>query len=135
LLNPSFAWIDLGDTRVRLNTYGAPRYRNATALSAFQDQDVPRTAVKLLHAFGHHAYSISAKGARAALDYFLPMQSRLIVFPDADVRVLSRTKDVDLCGLYPSVKAFLCLPNLALPAAFDSVRGLTDAGVAAANGS
>jgi GR25 family glycosyltransferase involved in LPS biosynthesis len=127
LLNPGFAWVDLGDTRVRLHCYGEARHKDADGLRGFQEQDGPRTAVKLLHAFGHHAYSVSAKGARAALDYLLPMRSRQIVFPDAGVRITAKTKDVDLCGLYPSIKAFLCLPNLALPGPHGSVRELTDA--------
>lgn len=134
-LHTSFAWIDLGDIRVKLHPYGGARYANADQFSAFQAQDAPRVGVKLLHAFGHHAYSISPKGAQAALDYFLPIRTRTIEFPDAGVRVVAKSKDVDLCGLYPSLQAFLCLPNLALPGGQDSVRDRTDAAAAASEDS
>ena len=105
-LNPGFAWIDLGVTRTRLEFYGARR-RNGLEIGA------AAAPIKLLHAFGAFAYSVSPSGARAAIEYCLPLRHRFITFPDAGVVVRDITQDVALCGLYPSIKAYLALPLIA----------------------
>ena len=120
-LNPSFAWIHLGVSKIRLNCYAG------RDLGGFQSRQFRAAPVRLLHSFGSTAYSISAKGARAALDYCLPLRRRLITFPEADVIVEDTGKDIALCGLYPSIKAFLCLPQLIVPSYLDSDRIRIDA--------
>jgi GR25 family glycosyltransferase involved in LPS biosynthesis len=105
-LNPSFAWIDLGVTRARLHVYGARR-RNRLEIGA------AAAPIKLLHAFGAFAYSVSPSGAKVAIEYCLPLRHRFITFPDTDVIVEDISQDVALCGLYPSIKAYLALPLIA----------------------
>jgi len=105
-LNPSFAWIDLGVTRARLHVYGARR-RNGLKIGA------AAAPIKLLHAFGAFAYSVSPSGAKAAIEYCLPLRHRFIKFVDANVNVEDISQDVALCGLYPSIKAYLALPLIA----------------------
>ncbi len=102
-LNPLFAWVDLGVSRVRLHHYGARR-RNGLATGATS------APIKLLHAFGLFAYSVSPSGAQAAIEYCLPLRHRLITFPDARVTIKDVALDVALCGLYPHIKAYLALP-------------------------
>jgi len=111
-LNPSFAWIDLGATRARLHIYGVRR-RNRLEIGAAV------APIKLLHAFGAFAYSLSPSGAKAAIEYCLPLRHRLITFPDAGVTITDRAQDNALCGLYPSIKAYLVLPCIAIAEAPD----------------
>jgi len=112
-LNPSFAWIDLGITRTRLHVYGARR-RNGLETSA------AAAPVKLLHAFGAFAYSVSPSGAKAAIEYCLPLRHRFITFAEAGVTVEDISQDVALCGLYPSVRAYLAVPFIATAARDDA---------------
>ncbi len=127
LLNPLFVWVDLGITKTRLHIYGPNRYSSAHGAGEFQESDCPSTPVRLLHCFGMQAYSISKKGAQAALDYFLPMQKRWITFPDAGVTTEDEGVDCALCGLYPSTAAYICLPQLAIACAdIASVRKQMD---------
>jgi GR25 family glycosyltransferase involved in LPS biosynthesis len=125
-LNPLFAWVDLGVSRARLHAYGARRYAGAAGRGEFQRTNAPSSAVKLLHSFGTHAYSISARGARAALEFCLPLRNRQIEFPDAGVRTPDVGIDVSLCGLYPNLNSFLCIPNLVLLGEQESDRKSTD---------
>jgi GR25 family glycosyltransferase involved in LPS biosynthesis/cephalosporin hydroxylase len=109
ILGPSFVWVDLGISKVRLHCYGP---RNDVA--KFQAEPLPAGPVRLLHADGTQCYSISAKGARAALESCLPIRRRLIHYPDAGVTIENKAIDNALCGLYPMVKAFICLPSLVI---------------------
>lgn len=127
-LNPLFAWVDLGSTRVRLEGYGAPAFAGEARIAAFQAQALAPTAIRLLHGFGLVGTSISAKGARAMLGHVVPLRRRIIEFHGAGVRTEDVGVDVALCGVYPDLKAYVCLPALCLP--FDdgvSVRLMADA--------
>jgi hypothetical protein len=68
----------------------------------------------LLHSFGLQGYSISAKGARAALEYCLPLGKGEITLPDTGTTTPDEGIDVALCGLYPSLKAFICFPQIVM---------------------
>jgi GR25 family glycosyltransferase involved in LPS biosynthesis len=111
-LNPLYAWVDLGISKTRLSGYGPKRYGGADGIQKFQNEEFHGGPVRLLHAFGAFGYSISASGARAALKYCRPLRNRMILFPQADVRTPDQGIDVALCGLYPSVRAFICFPPL-----------------------
>ncbi len=112
IFNPLFVWVDVGISKARLHCYGAQLYSSP---SAFQDAVVAPTTLKLLHCFGTAAYSISPSGARAALDYCLPLRHRFITFPEAGVTTADEGIDVALCGAYPQMKAYLSMPQLAAP--------------------
>ncbi len=118
-LNPSFAWVDLGVTRTCLHVYGAGRTDGLAA-------GVAAAPVRLLHAFGLHAYSVSPSGARAALEHCLPLRHRFITFPDAAVTIEDNALDMTLCGLYPSIKAHVALPFIATTDDSGSDRVQTD---------
>ncbi len=117
--NPAFAWVDVGASKVRLHCYGQRQYREP---DEFKNAPVAPAALKLLHCFGHSAYSISPSGARAALKYLLPLRSRSITFPGAGVRIFDRGFDIALCGAYPQMKAYLAVPQIVAP--FDD--GISD---------
>jgi GR25 family glycosyltransferase involved in LPS biosynthesis len=120
--NPSYVWVEFGETRTKLECYGDRCYADETSLVRFRDQDVPVIPVRLMHVFGTLAYSVSPKGARAMLDYCLPLRNRLIEFPDAGVRTSDTSIDVALCGIYASLNAYICIPRLVIPLDGASVR-------------
>ena len=110
--NPLYLWVDLGISKARLECYGAKGYRGVEGHQEFQAEEFIPAPVKLLHSFGLQGYSISAKGARAALNHCLPLRNRSIRFPDAGVVTPDNGIDAVLCELYPTLKAFICIPQL-----------------------
>ena len=111
-LNPLYVWVDLSISKIRLSGYGSKRNGGANGAQKFQSEEYHGGPVKLLHAFGTFGYSISASGARAALEHCRPLRNRMVHFPEAGVRTPDQGVDVALCGLYPSVRAFICIPPL-----------------------
>jgi GR25 family glycosyltransferase involved in LPS biosynthesis/glycosyltransferase involved in cell wall biosynthesis len=126
VFNPSFIWVDLGVSKAKLEGYGERNYRDSARLRAFQAEQFPVAPVRLLHSFGLQGYSISAKGARAALAYCLPFRKRLIEFPGARVTINDIASDCTLCGLYPELKAYACVPPLLIEIGDDSARKAID---------
>jgi GR25 family glycosyltransferase involved in LPS biosynthesis len=113
--NPLFVWVDLGISKAKLLGYGRRNYNGTAELQKFQTEEYSPAPIRLLHSFGTMGYSISAKGARASLEFCLPLRKRLIQFPDAAVSVWDEGIDITLCGLYPALKAFICIPPLLIP--------------------
>ncbi|MFL5289278.1 MAG: glycosyltransferase family 25 protein [Rhodopila sp.] len=125
--SPCYLWVDLGTTKAQIAHYGGRRYQRAEGQRQFQTEDRFSYPVRMLHSFGFQGYSISANGARAALDYCLPLHDRMIHFPEAGVSTPDLSLDIALSGFYPNLKAFICLPPLVIPAeGEDSVRTLMD---------
>jgi GR25 family glycosyltransferase involved in LPS biosynthesis len=111
IFNPLFVWVDLGVSKGTIRHYEGKMYSGSEGLSKFQAEEF-NSPVRLLHAFGTQGYSISAKGARAALEYCLPLRKRFISFSGAGVVTEDLGIDCALSGLYPVIKAFLCIPPL-----------------------
>jgi hypothetical protein len=84
--------------------------------------------LRLAHCWGAFAYSISPKGARAALDSCIPLHDRPPVqFPDTGWSWIDQGIDGPLNQVYPNAKAFACLPQLVIHAGMDeSSRKDTD---------
>ena len=114
-LNPLFVWVDLCISKTKLSGYGAKPFSKANGIEQFQAQEFRGGPVKFLHSFGACAYSISPSGARAATRYCQPLRHRMIEFPEADVITPDYGIDAALSGLYPSLRAFICMPPLVLP--------------------
>lgn len=113
------AWVDLGRTTARIDSTGAVRWRDAAGYAAFQAQPLRAAApIRLLHAFGLFAYSLSPKGAHLACNHCLPLRSRDITL-DGRWSMRDDGIDVTMCGLYPNIKAFLAFPQLAIPCVDD----------------
>jgi GR25 family glycosyltransferase involved in LPS biosynthesis len=124
---PSFVWVDVGISKARLHPYGPKRHNDGNNIRSFQVEELPTAPVRLLHSFGLFAYSISPRGARAAIACCRPLRNRLIEFPDAGVRTWNIGVDIALCALYPSIKAFMCLAPLAIHHPnMGSIRTATD---------
>jgi hypothetical protein len=65
--------------------------------------------------FGLQAYTVSPKGARALLEYCLPLRKRFIPFPGTGVVIEDTGIDCRMCGAYSSMQAFTCVPPLVIP--------------------
>lgn len=126
LLNPLYAWCDLGGTNVRLHSYGIQRHQEENFLSEFQANSKPTSVVRLLHSFGTQGYSISPAGAKAAIDFCLPLSKRILTYPDAGVTLADVGVDIALSGVYPSIRAFLSLPSLVIESPGVSARLAVD---------
>jgi GR25 family glycosyltransferase involved in LPS biosynthesis len=126
IFNPLFVWVNLGVSKARLEPYGTRNYAAGSDYERFQAEAFYPAPLRLLHCFGTQGYSISAKGARAALEYCLPLRKRWIQFPDAGVTTEDLGIDIALCGLYPSLKAYICVPQLLVPNDRESVRKAID---------
>jgi GR25 family glycosyltransferase involved in LPS biosynthesis len=124
--DPLFVWVDLGVSKARLHPYGTRNYAVPSDYKRFQAEKLFPAPLRLLHSFGLQGYSISAKGARAALEYCLPLRNRSIEFPEAEVTTRDRGIDVALCGLFPTLKAYVCFPQLLVPNDGESVRKSID---------
>ena len=98
--NPLFVWVDLGVSRVRLHPYGRSAYQGEEGLQKFQAEEYSAAPVKLLHSFGTQGYSISPKGARAAVEYCLPLRNRLIQFPYASGSHLTEDSHLRFCTVW-----------------------------------
>ena len=114
--NPSFLWVDLGTSKARLQGYGRMKYQEDAELRDFQSTKLESHPVPLrvLHSFGIMGYSISPSGARAALEYCLPLRNRLITFEHAGVVTGDTSIDIALAGLYPALKAYICVPQIVI---------------------
>ena len=122
--NLSF-WVDLGITRCRVEAYGPFPWRNEAGYREFQNCLISAVApVRLIHCYGLLAYSISPNGARTALDHCLPLRARKVVLE----KWLKEDDalDVAMCDLYPKIKAFISIPQLAIPSFGDSIRATMD---------
>jgi GR25 family glycosyltransferase involved in LPS biosynthesis len=113
-LPPSYIWVNLGISKVCLQPYGSWPWVSPQSLEEFQKHRFFGGPIRLLHAFGLNAYSISAEGARRALAHCLPLRNRMIEFEETEVTTPDLVIDIALCGLYPSIKAFICLPPLSM---------------------
>lgn len=114
LLNPSYIWVDLGISKAKIEGYGSRVYERPEDILKFWSENNCNGAVRMLHSFGFQGYSISAKGARAALEYCLPLRNRLVTFSDTGIITQDLGIDIALAGLYPSLKAFICIPPLVM---------------------
>lgn len=97
-----------GGVLVRLQGDGEKQTQDAAVLRSFQDGAKATAPVRMLQSFGLFAYSISAKGARAALGACLPLRKGF---------------DETLAQAYPQMRAYVCMPSLVLHSYHDeSVR-------------
>lgn len=106
-----YQWIDYGFAVAKLHFY---EDRASSDLTAFQQSKAAPALLKVAHSLGLAAYSISPKGARALLQYALPLRKRVIGFPHTGQIFEDRGIDLTMCGLYRSMQAFMCMPPLVM---------------------
>jgi GR25 family glycosyltransferase involved in LPS biosynthesis/glycosyltransferase involved in cell wall biosynthesis len=104
-------WVEAlpGVTRMQSDFYQGPLRQN---IENFQDLDTNPALLRLGHLFGTVCYSVSPKGARALLDFCLPLSTKLIDFPGFGVRIDNEGIDCAMNIAYPSLRAFVCVPPL-----------------------
>jgi hypothetical protein len=112
IFDPLFVWINLGISKAKLEFYDC-RFSGAN-YEKFQSADFSPSPVGLAHSFGIQAYSVSPRGARALLEFCLPLRKRLIPFPGTRVVNVDTGIDVAMCGAYSSMHAFMCIPPLVI---------------------
>jgi glycosyl transferase, family 25 len=108
----AFLWVDVIPQTIRAKmVFDQDQLRRN--IDAFQSADTVPTAMRLLHSFGPLCYSITAKGARTLLAHCLPLDAKLVDFPGFGVKIENNSLDCAMSRVYPSFKAFVCMPPLA----------------------
>jgi Glycosyltransferase family 25 (LPS biosynthesis protein) len=108
------AWLDINGSRVRVQGQGKPEHRDLDTLRSFQAGAVAAAPIRMLQSFGLFGYSISPAGARAALQFCLPLCKRMVEPPVAGAATEAAGFDEILSAAYPRMRAFLCMPSLML---------------------
>jgi hypothetical protein len=111
LFKPLFMWLDLGLAKAKLSPYDA---RSAEAFSNLGPALAPSVPIRIAHVFGLQAYSVSPMGARRLLSECLPLRAQHIRFPGTEIVVQDSGIDCATCRVYPEMKAFVCIPPLAI---------------------
>jgi GR25 family glycosyltransferase involved in LPS biosynthesis len=108
---PKFLWVDLGFSKAKLEFYSTKWSGGGVEFQICEFSSIP---VRIVHSFGTYGYSISPKGARSLLEFCLPLKKRFIPFPETGVVIEDICIDCTMCGIYPSMQAFACIPPLVL---------------------
>jgi glycosyl transferase, family 25 len=91
------------------------RFRNKTLtrskLKNFQESALPISLLPLRNAFGTPGYAISPTGAKYLLENVFPLRNVPIALP-FEGRMVARSMDAIMNGLYRKMSAFACLPPL-----------------------
>jgi glycosyl transferase, family 25 len=83
-------------------------------LEVFRRSAVAHAPVRLRHAFGSMAYSVSPTGARALLELCLPLSRQFIRFEGFGIGIPNNGIDCMMLSAYPKLKAYVCMPPLAV---------------------
>jgi GR25 family glycosyltransferase involved in LPS biosynthesis len=83
-------------------------------VEVFRRSEVAHAQVRLRHAFGTLAYTVSPAGASTLLKLSLPLASGHIPFDGFGTGVQNNGIDCVMNGAYPKLKAYLCMPPLAI---------------------
>jgi GR25 family glycosyltransferase involved in LPS biosynthesis/2-polyprenyl-3-methyl-5-hydroxy-6-metoxy-1,4-benzoquinol methylase len=109
--DPLFVWLDLGFSRAKLEFYNRIWSGSSGEFATAAFASVP---MKIAHCFGTLGYSITPRGAGILLEHCIPLRNQLIPFPGTDIVIDDTGIDCSMCGAYPSMQAFACLPPLVL---------------------
>lgn len=83
-------------------------------IEVFRTRKYGHAPLRLRHAFGNLCYSVSPAGARTLLDNCLPLGDPLVKFPGYGVVIENKTFDSTMNRIYPQLKAYACMPPLAV---------------------
>lgn len=107
--DPLFIWTDLGFSSSEVRFYDrAPAFTwndTANGRSIY-------SPVRLRHAFGTQAYSISPRGAKRFLDALLPLKKQFVPFPGTSIVNEDQGIDGAMNLVYPKTQSYICIPPL-----------------------
>lgn len=108
-----YAWLDAlpGGTGARLEFFSG---EVMTHVQDFQEAETEPVLLRAHHLLGLVCYSVSPNGARALLDWCLPIRPMIIDFAGFGLRLNNAGIDCIMNGVMPSLKAYVCLPPLAI---------------------
>jgi GR25 family glycosyltransferase involved in LPS biosynthesis/glycosyltransferase involved in cell wall biosynthesis len=107
IYEPSYLWVDLGFSKCKFEFYAQKNQDDFIG----RQESLP-FILPLAHSFGLQGYTVSPAGAQRLLDFCVPLHDRYIEFPGAGVVTDDSGIDTTMCGAYPSMKAFICVPPL-----------------------
>lgn len=81
-------------------------------IQAFRGSKVGHAPIRLRHAFGSVAYTVSPAGARTLLDMCLPLARQFIRFEGFGIGIPNNGIDCMMNTAYPKLKAYACMPPL-----------------------
>jgi glycosyl transferase, family 25 len=81
-------------------------------LEGFRRAEVAHAPIRLRHAFGSMAYSVSPTGAEALLKLCLPLARQFIRFEGFGIGIPNNGIDCMMVGAYPKLKSYVCVPPL-----------------------
>ncbi|HEX3860628.1 MAG TPA: glycosyltransferase family 25 protein [Stellaceae bacterium] len=110
--NGCFLWLDLEYSKSKVEFYN--RSFSGDSRLQFQAMEFSWSPFKFDHSFGLMAYSISPLGASVMLRHCLPLRPRYISFPGTRVTIYDTGLDCAVNLAFPAMKAFVCMPPLAL---------------------
>jgi len=83
-------------------------------IEAFRHSAVAHAPIRLRHAFGTMAYTVSPAGAQALLELCLPLGRRFIHFEGFGIGIPNNGIDCMMNTAYPKLKSYVCMPPLAV---------------------
>lgn len=109
----AFVWTEIPSrvARAKLEFSQDDLRRN---VEVFRATPIRSTLIPLKHAFGIMTYTVTPWGAQQLLKACLPLRNERIEFAGYNVSVENHTLDAAMNKAYPALKAFACLPPLAV---------------------
>jgi glycosyl transferase family 25 len=83
-------------------------------IATFRRSAVDHAPIRLRHAFGSLAYTVSPAGAKALLEMCLPLARQFIRFDGFGIGIPNNGIDCMMNTAYPMLKAYVCMPPLAV---------------------
>jgi len=83
-------------------------------IGVFRDARAAHAPVRLRHAFGSLAYTVSPLGARSLLELCLPLARGFIRFEGFGIGIPNNGIDCMMNTAYPKLRAYVCVPPLAV---------------------
>jgi glycosyl transferase family 25 len=83
-------------------------------IGVFRHSAVAHAPVRLRHAFGTMAYTVSPDSAKSLLELCLPLARQFIQFEGFDIGIPNNGIDCMMNTAYPKLKAYVCMPPLAV---------------------
>lgn len=118
-----YTWLDAlpGGAGARLEFFSGDVMTN---IPDFQEAEIEPALLRAHYLLGTVCYSVSPRGARALLDWCLPIRPMIVDFAGFGLRLNNAGIDCIMNGVMPSLRAYACLPPLVISneSPEDSVR-------------